>query len=159
MITGIVIATAIGAAIYGWLTVSMLPIARGLRATLRSRYGHGWRSALPLAIGVSLMSAAIALATAVVIAMISPPIGALLGDPVLVTIGSTAGVAAWCVRTAVLGVPRFSRDVELALVLAVVALRSDDATLLSTVEREYTRQVLSSGDAYLPRLARTVLGV
>jgi hypothetical protein len=159
VITGIVIATAIGTAIYVWLTVSTLPITRGLRATLRSRWRYGWPYALPLAIGVSMMTAAIALAVAIVIAMVSPYIGGLLGDPVLVTIGSIAGLVPWCARTAVLGAPRLSPDVELALVLAIVALRSDDAALLSTVEREYTRQVLLNGDAYLPRVARTVLGV
>jgi hypothetical protein len=159
MIAAIAMTTLTGAVSYLWLTASTLPITHGLRATLRSRCGHGWRYALPLATGVSGMTAAIALAVAIVMSMFSPYVGTLLGDPALMTIGSAAGLLAWCARTAALGAPRLSPDVELALVLAILALKSDDATLLSTVEREYSRHVIRSGDSYLPGVARTVLGV
>jgi hypothetical protein len=159
MLPAVAAAASIGVAVYFWLAVSTLPITRGLRATLRSRWGHGWRYALPLAIGVSVMTAAVALAVAIVTAMLSPSTGRLLGDPALVVIGSAAGLGAWCARSAALGPPRLSPHLELGLVLALVALTSDDAVVLSTVEREYARHVLRIGAPYVPRVARTVLGV
>jgi hypothetical protein len=160
MFPAIATAASIGAVVYLWLTVSTLPIRQALRATLRSRGGHGWRYALPLAIGVSAIAAATASACAIVIAMCSPHAGALLGDPELLTIGVFSGLIVWCARAAALGAPRLSPDAEVALALAVVALRSDDAARLSTVERKYVRHVLrGDDDPSLPQVVRTVLGV
>jgi hypothetical protein len=159
MLAAVGAATIVGAGTYVWLTVSAIPIARGLRATLRSRWGHGWRYALPVAIGVSAIAAAIAVALAIVIAMCAPHTAVLFGDPVLLAIGSFAGLIVWCARAAALGPPRLGPDLEVALALAVVALKSDDATLLSTVEREYGRHVLSADAPCVPQVARTVLGV
>ena len=153
-------AASIGAVVYLWLTVSTLPIRQALRATLQSRWGHGWRYALPLAVGVSAITGATASAFAIVIAMFSPHSGALLGDPVVLTVGVFAGAIVWCARAAALGAPRMSPDAEVALALAVVALKSDDAALLSRVEREYVRSVLcGDGNPSLPQVARTVLRV
>jgi hypothetical protein len=157
--TAIEATTAIGAAFYVWLTVSTRPITCAVRATARWRGRHGWRYALPLAIGMSAITAAAAFASAVVIAMCAPPMGALLADPAILIVGASSGLLVWSARAAALGAPRLSQDVEMALVLAVVALKSDDAALLSTVEREYTRHVLNPDDRYVARVARTVLGV
>jgi len=160
MIAAIAMTTLIGAVSYLWLTVSTRPISRGLRATRRTRWGHGWRYALSLTIGVSAIAAAMASALAIVIAMFSPDAGALLGDPVMLTTGIFAAMIMWCARAAAFGAPRFSQDVEVALALAVVALRTDDAALLAKVEREYARHVLcGDGDPYLSHVAGTVLGV
>jgi hypothetical protein len=41
-----------------------------------------------------------------------------------------------------LGVPRLSADLEMALALAVVALKTDEAATLSAVERRYGHYVL-----------------
>jgi hypothetical protein len=157
--TAIAATTAIGAAVYVWLTVSLRPMTGALLAMRRSRGRHGWPYALPLAIGVSTVTAAAAFACAVVIAMCAPYIGAVLADPGVLIVGASSGLLVWSVRAAALGAPRLSPDVEMALVLAVVALKSDDPALLSRVEREYARQVLDPDDRYMSRVARTVLGV
>jgi hypothetical protein len=157
--TAIEATTAIGVAVYVWLTVSTLPIASALRATVRSRGRHGWRYALPLAIAVSAFTVAAAFACAVVIAMFAPHTGALLADHGVLSVGAASALLVWSARAAALGAPRLGPDVEMALVLAVVALKSDDAALLSTVEREYTRHVLDPDHRYVAQVARTVLGV
>jgi hypothetical protein len=126
---------------------------------MRSRERHGWRYALPLAIGVSAITAAAAFACAVVIAMCAPHAGVLLADPGLLIVGASSGLLVWSARAAALGAPRLSPDVEMALALAVIALKSDDAALLSTVEREYTRNVLDPDERDVTGVARTVLGV
>jgi hypothetical protein len=108
---------------------------------------------------VSAFTAAAAFACAVVIAMFAPHTGALLADPGVLIVGAASALLVWSARAATLGAPRFGPDVEMALVLAVVALKSDDAALLSTVEREYTRYVLDPNHRYVAQVARTVLGV
>jgi hypothetical protein len=142
MIAAIATTTSIGVVSYLWLTVATLPVSRGLRATLAARWGRGWRHALPLAVGVALMAAAIACAAAILIATCAPLVGVYFVDPVTLATGTLAGAMVWCARGALLGVPRLSADVEVALALAVVALRTDDPAVLFTVEREYVRHVL-----------------
>ena len=105
------------------------------------------------------MAGAAALASAIVLAMCAPRAGALLGNPAGLAVGTLAGLLVWSARAAIFGAPRLDPALELALVLAVAALKSDDAMLLSTVAREYSGFVLDSGDGSLPPVARTVLGV
>lgn len=159
MIGVIAAATVIGMSVYVWLTVSVLPVTHAVRATRRSRRAHTQCCALPLAIGVSALAAAAAFASAIVVAMCAPRAGALLGDPAGLAVGVLTGLLVWSARSALLGAPRLSSALELALVLAVVSLKSDDAMVLSMVERDYRGQMLDSGDRYLPPVPRTVLGV
>jgi hypothetical protein len=159
MFEAIAVSTAIGTMTYLWMTVSASPVSQGLRATLRTRV-DGWRCALPLAMAVSVIAALVVLALVMLVVMYAPHTGALIGDRALLATGSVAGLIVWCGRAAVFGAPRLSRDVEIALALAVVALKADDARLLSMVEREYARHIVNGGaDSHGPHAARTVLGV
>lgn len=160
MITAIAATTSIGTVSYLWLTVSALPITRALRATVHARRGSGWRYALPLALGVAMMTAAIACAAAIVTTILAPAIAPHLGDRITVVTGLLAGAVVWCARAAGLGAPRLSADLEIALALALVALKSDDPALLSMVERQYAHHVLlTPGSEYVTHAARTVLTV
>jgi hypothetical protein len=159
MFQAVAIATASGTVSYLWMTASALPLTRAFRATCRNGR-HGWRYALPLAVGGSVMAALAVSALVVLIVMSQPQLGASFGDRAILATGSLTGLALWCVRSAALGVPRLGHDIEMALALAVVALRTDDAELLSRVEHEYARHVVDvSPDSYVPHAVRTVLGV
>jgi len=108
---------------------------------------------------MSAIAAAAAFACAIVIAMWVPRMDTLLGEPVILNVGAVSALLVWCTRASALGAPRLSPDVEMALVLAAVALKSDDAALLSMVEWQYTRHVLDPRERYVPQVARTVLPV
>jgi hypothetical protein len=160
MFQGIATTTAIGTASYLWMTASAGPVSQALRATLRSRRGSGWRYALPVAIGVAALAAVMVSAMTMLIVMSAPHAGELIADRGLLTTGALSGLAIWSLRAAALGAPRLSPDVEIALALAVVALKTDDAVLLSMVEREYARCVVNDpADAFAPHTAHSVLGV
>ena len=55
----VALTTCIGAISYLWLTAVMLPLSRGLRATSQGWSGDGWRSALPITLGIAALTAAI----------------------------------------------------------------------------------------------------
>ena len=142
MLSPVVMTTAIGAISYLWLTVVALPLSRGLRATFRVGRGEKWRSGLPITLGMAVLAAAIPAAAFVLLTMSVPSEGAYLIDAAGLPLGMLAGVAVWCARAAAFGVPRVPPDVEMALALAVVSLRSDDVGVISTAEREYGQHVL-----------------
>ena len=159
MFQPIAIATATGTVSYLWMTASALPVMRGFRATCRTRR-DGWRYALPLAIGVSAIVALMMTALAVITVMSVPQLGVLFTDRVVLATGCGASLTVWCARAAAFGVPRFGHDTEMALALAVVSLKTDDAALLSAVERQYARHVVNVyPDPYGAGVAHTVLGV
>lgn len=142
MLGPIAMTTVIGAVSYLWLTGVTLPLSMGLRATLQVWWGEGWRSALPVTLGMAVLAAAIPSAAFVLLTMSVPSVGMYLLDAAGLPLGLLAGVAVWCARAATFGVPRLSPDVEMALALAVVALKSDDVAVISTVERRYGQHVL-----------------
>ena len=142
MLLPIAMTTVIGAVSYLWLTVVTLPVSLGLRATFQVWRGEGSWSALPITLGMAVLAAAIPAAAFVLLTMSVPSVGTYLLDPAGGPVGLLAGVAVWCARGAAFGVPRVPPDVEMALALAVVALRSDDIAVISTAERQYGQHVL-----------------
>ena len=143
MIKPVAITMVIGAISYIWLTVVALPVAMGLRATFQAWWGNGWRGALPITLGIAALTAAIPSAAIVLLTMTTPSVVYLLDAPGL-PLGLLSGTAVWCARATLLGVPRLSADVEMALALAVVALKTDEVATLSTVEKRYGQHVLRS---------------
>jgi hypothetical protein len=137
----VVLTTCIGAISYLWLTAVTLPVSMGMRATSQAWWGDGWRSALPITLGIAALTAAIPSAAIVLLTMTAPSIVYPL-DAACLPLGLFSGAALWCGRAAVLGVPRLSADVEMALALAVVALKTDEVETLSAVERRYGQHVL-----------------
>jgi hypothetical protein len=113
----------------------------GLRATSQVWSGDGWRSALPITLGIAALTAAIPAAAIVLLTMTAPSTVYVLDSPCL-PVGLLTGAAVWCARAIALGVPRLSADVEMALALAVVALKTDEVATLSAVERRYGQYVL-----------------
>ena len=141
MIGPVALTTFIGAVGYLWLTAVTLPVSMGLRATSQVGRGDRWRSALPITLGIAALTAAIPTAALVLFTMMSPSMVYVLDAPCL-PVGLLAGVAVWCARAATLGVPRLSAGFEMALALAVVALKTDDVATLSAVERRYGHYIL-----------------
>jgi hypothetical protein len=137
----VALTTCIGAISYLWLTAVTLPVSMGLRATFRGWWGDGWRSALPITLGIAALTAAIPTAAIVLLTMTAPSMVYPL-DAACLPLGLLTGVAVWSTRAAALGVPRLSADLEMALALAVVALKTDEAATLSAVERRYGHYVL-----------------
>jgi hypothetical protein len=137
----VALTTFIGAVGYLWLTAVTLPVSMGLRATSQVGRGDGWRSALPITLGIAALTAAIPTAALVLFTMMTPSMVYVL-DAACLPVGVLAGVAVWCARAATLGVPRLSADVEMALALAVVTLKTDEVATLSAVERRYGQYIL-----------------
>ena len=137
----VALTTCIGAISYLWLTAVTLPVSMGLRATSQVWWGDGWPSALPITLGIAALTAAIPTAAIVLLTMTDPAMVYPL-DAACLPLGLLTGAALWCARSAVLGVPRLSADVEMALALAVVALKSDEVATVSAVERRYGHYVL-----------------
>jgi hypothetical protein len=142
MVLSVAMTTIIGAVSYLWLTVVTRPLSQGLRATFHLWRGDGWRSALPITLGMALLAAAIPAAAFVLLTMSAPSVWTYLLDAAGLPLGLLAGGAVWCARAAAVGVPRVPPDVEMALALAVVALRSNDIAVISTAERQYGQHVL-----------------
>ena len=141
MLGPVALTTCIGAISYLWLTAVTLPVSMGLRATFQGWWGDGWRSALPLTLGIAALTAAIPTAAIVLLTMTAPSMVYLL-DTACLPLGLLTGVTVWCTRAAAQGVPRLSADLEMALALAVVALKTDEVATLSAVERRYGHYVL-----------------
>ena len=137
----VALTTCIGAISYLWLTAVTLPVSMGLRATSQVWSGDGWRSALPITLGIAALTAAVPTAAIVLLTMTAPSMAYVL-DTACLPVGLLTGVAVWCTRAMALGVPRLSADVEMALALAVVALKTDEVATLSAVERQYGQFVL-----------------
>lgn len=137
MLLPVAMTTIIGAVSYLWLTVVTRPLSQGLRATFQV-----WPSALPITLGMALLAAAIPAAAFVLLTMGAPSVWTYLLDAAGLPLGLLAGVAVWCARVVTIGVPRVPPDIEMALALAVVALRSNDTAVISTAERQYGRHVL-----------------
>jgi hypothetical protein len=79
---------------------------------------------------------------AIVLLTMTAPTTAYVLDSACLPAGLLIGAAVWCMRAIALGVPRLSADVEMALALAVVALKTDEVATLSAVERRYGQYVL-----------------
>ena len=138
----VALTTCIGAISYLWLTAVTLPVSMGLRATSHQVWsGDGWRSALPITLGIAALTAAIPTAAIVVLTTTAPSMVYVL-DSACLPVGLLIGAVVWCTRATALGVPRLSADVEMALALAVVALKTDEVATLSAVERRYGQYVL-----------------
>jgi hypothetical protein len=137
----VALTTCIGAISYLWLTAVTLPVSMGLRATSQVWWGNGWRNALPITLGIAALTAAIPTAAIVLLSMTAPSMVYLL-DAACLPLGLLTGIGVWCARAVALGVPRLSADVEMALALAVVALKTDEVATLSAVERRYGQHVL-----------------
>ena len=139
----VALTTCIGAISYLWLTTVMLPLSMGLRATSQVWSGDGWRSALPITLGIAALTAAMP-AAAIVLLTMTAPLTVYVLDSACLPVGLLTGAAVWCARAIALGVPRLSADVEMALALAVVALKTDEVATLSAVVRRYGQYVLRS---------------
>jgi hypothetical protein len=137
----VALTTCIGAISYLWLTAVMLPLSMGLRATSQVWSGNGWRSALPITLGIAALTAAIPTAGIVILTMTVPSTAYVL-DSACLPVGLLIGATVWGARAIAVGVPRLSADVEMALALAVVALKTDEVATLSAVERRYGQYVL-----------------
>jgi hypothetical protein len=137
----VVLTTCIGAISYLWLTTVTLPVSMGIRATFQVWSGGGWRGALPITFGLAGLTAAIPTAAIVLLTMTDPSLVYVL-DATGLRLGLVTGCAVWCARAVALGVPRLSADVEVALALAVVALKTDEIATLSMVEKRYGEHVL-----------------
>jgi len=144
MVGPVTLTTLIGAISYVWLTVATHPLWKGLRTTLQTRAGDGWAAGFPLTAAMAALSAAIPVTASALIAMAYPRVAAELPTWVGLPVGFLAGLVTWIGRAAIFGMPRVSPDVEVALALAVVALRNDDPGILSRVERQYERYILDA---------------
>jgi hypothetical protein len=143
MVGPIALTTLMGAISYMWLTVVGHPLWRGLRATLRTRTGGGWAAGLPLTAAMACLAAAIPTAACTLMAMAYPAAAAALPEWAGIPVGLVAGVSTWIARVVMFGMPRASPDVEVALALAVIALKSDDPGMLSRIEGQYERFILN----------------
>ena len=142
MLGPIALTTLMGAISYMWLTVVGHPLWRGLRATLQTRSGGGWAAGLPLTGAMAVLAAAIPAAACTLMTMVYPSAAAALPDWAGMPFGLLVGLFTWLARTVLFGIPRASPDVELALALAVVALKNDDPGNLSRIEGQYERFIL-----------------
>lgn len=145
----IVIVTLIGVVTYLWLTTVALPVLSGLKSWVHASRGDGWRDALPLSLGIAGIATTVPTAAAILLSMWAPSVALHLIDSTWLTLGVQIGAGVWCARALVGGIPRLPVDLELALALAVVSLKTNDAARLSTAERLYHHYMLgTAGSRY-----------
>src|SRR5262249_53546991 len=95
----------------------------------------------PLTTAMAVLAAAIP-AAGYTLGMMAYPAALTALPEWAVPFGLMAGICTWIAGALVFGIPRASPDVEVALALAVVALRNDDPGILSRIERQYERYIL-----------------
>jgi hypothetical protein len=149
MIGSIALTTIVGTIGYVWLTVVTHPLVKGLQASWQVWWGEGWGAAFPLAFAMALVAAAIPCAALVLFSMTLPSGAFYLLDAHMLALGLAAGSCVWLGRATGMGLPRLSSHLELALALAVVSLRGDDADRLARVERRYAEHILGTSDDVL----------
>lgn len=121
----------------------------GRRITHVAREGGvGWPPAFALAVAMAVLAAAIPAAMCPLMTIAYPTAVMELPTSVAMPVGFLAGLTTWIGRATIFGMPRVSRDVEIALALAVVALTNDDPGILARIGRHYEHYILDE-----PRLA------
>ncbi len=140
----IALTTIVGAIGYLWLTAVTHPLVKGLHATRQDKWTDRWAAALPLTIAMAVVSAAVPAAVFVLLAMAAPSIDTYLPDLDGAPLGLIVAAALWVLRAIIFGIPRLPEDFEMALALGVVALRTDDPEVLSSVARRYERYILGT---------------
>jgi hypothetical protein len=141
MVPVFLLLTASGTTSYIWLTSIIAPLWNGIVMTARAVRGDGWWAAFPLAFGGAALSTA-ALATIVLVLAINAPAAALwVSQGQELSYGLAVGAAVWGMRTALLGVPRFSRSIETEMAVAIAMLAVTNADVLRRIERRYAAQL------------------
>jgi hypothetical protein len=132
---------ACGTLIYLWLVAVTAPFVHGLRATIGAARGKGWSPGLAMALGLIVSVTAIPLAALFLAGTFAPAVGLLVVTSRATEAGALCGVAVFIARAALVGLPRFSARVELALVASAISWNPDEH--VDALERAYRAHVLS----------------
>jgi hypothetical protein len=102
---------------------------------------------------MAVLAAAIPAAMCALMTIAYPAAVMELPTWVAMPVGCLGGLMTWIGRATIFGMPRVSRDVEIALALAVVALKNDDPGILARIERQYERYILDGRGLHTRRRA------
>jgi hypothetical protein len=134
---GIATVTIAGCAVYLFLTLIGAPAMRALEATTSGAWRGAWLAVVTSALLITIIPAA-----AIVLAMLAAPAAAqfVLAGPELWR-GLQIGAAVWTTRTALVGIPRFAVDHEIAIVSAAGALRGLTPAGRAVLEQQYRQHL------------------
>ena len=144
MLREILIFMSSGGVVYVWLCAVVAPAVSALKAFAgRAASGKRW-AALGLTMGSAFVWTAVPAAAIFLFMMCEPRAGlALVYSPTHEMAMVTAAVL-WFLRSAALGLPRLAENLEIAVVVAVVALVRDDPEVLGKTEALYRELVITS---------------
>jgi hypothetical protein len=131
---------ACGTLIYLWLVVVSAPVVCGLRTTLAAARGDGWGPGLAVAIGLVFSATVIPIAALFLAATFAPALALTVIAGRAAGPGALCGATIFATRATLLGLPRLSPRVELALVSSSVAWSADDQ--VEDFEQAYREHVL-----------------
>jgi hypothetical protein len=148
-----VIFAAFGTMIYLWLVAVAAPFVSGIRASTAAARGDGWAPGLAVVLGLIFSVTAIPLAALFLAATFVPDVALQVVTSTGTLLGALCGVTVFAARSALLGLPRLSPRVELALAASAVSWNPDEE--IEPYERAYREHILSPAPTGRARQATT----